>query len=43
MSQPHAITKTLALPDGRVISIETGKLAKFADGAVVVQIGRAHV
>jgi polyribonucleotide nucleotidyltransferase len=39
MSQPHAITKTLALPDGRVISIETGKLAKFADGAVVVRLG----
>ena len=34
-----AITKTLALPDGRQISIETGKLAKFADGAVVVRLG----
>ena len=39
MPAPHAITKTLALPDGRQISIETGKLAKFADGAVVVRLG----
>ena len=41
MPAPHAITKTLALPDGRQISIETGKLAKFADGAVVVRLGDA--
>ena len=39
MPAPYAITKTLALPDGRQISIETGKLAKFADGAVVVRLG----
>ena len=37
---PYTVTtKTLALPDGRQISIETGKLAKFADGAVVVRLG----
>ncbi|RKW11522.1 MAG: polyribonucleotide nucleotidyltransferase, partial [Capnocytophaga sp.] len=30
-----------ALGDGRTISIETGKLAKQADGAVVVQMGNA--
>ncbi|TGE28648.1 polyribonucleotide nucleotidyltransferase [Hymenobacter metallicola] len=36
-----AITKSVTLPDGRQISIETGKLAKFADGAVVVRLGDA--
>ncbi|PJJ60366.1 polyribonucleotide nucleotidyltransferase [Hymenobacter chitinivorans] len=36
-----AITKSITLPDGRQISIETGKLAKFADGAVVVRLGDA--
>ena len=30
----NVITKTVELPDGRTISIETGKLAKQADGAV---------
>ncbi|TXK29472.1 polyribonucleotide nucleotidyltransferase [Pontibacter qinzhouensis] len=38
MSQ-NAITKTIALPDGREITIETGKLAKQADGSVVVRMG----
>ncbi|MFT2007733.1 polyribonucleotide nucleotidyltransferase [Pontibacter sp. 13R65] len=38
MSQ-NAITKTIALPDGREIIIETGKLAKQADGSVVVRMG----
>ncbi len=33
------ITKTFTLPDGREISIETGKLAKQADGSVVVKMG----
>jgi polyribonucleotide nucleotidyltransferase len=32
-------TKTFTLADGRSISIETGKLAKQADGAVVVRMG----
>lgn len=32
-------TKTFELDDGRTISIETGKLAKQADGAVVVKMG----
>ena len=35
----NVITKTVALPDGRTITIETGKLAKQADGAVVVRMG----
>ncbi|WP_234733862.1 polyribonucleotide nucleotidyltransferase [Tellurirhabdus bombi] len=33
------ITQTISLPDGRTISIETGKLARQADGAVVVRLG----
>ena len=32
------ITKTVSLPDGRTISIETGKLAKQADGAVMLRM-----
>ena len=33
----------MTLPDGRVISIETGKLAKQASGAVVVRIGDTFI
>jgi len=33
------ITKEFDLGDGRIVSIETGKLAKQADGAVVVKMG----
>ena len=33
------INKTIRLADGREISLETGKLAKQADGAVVVKMG----
>ena len=33
------ITKTCKLPDGREITVETGKLARQADGAVVVRMG----
>jgi len=32
--------KIIDLPDGRQITIETGKLAKQADGAVVVKMGK---
>lgn len=35
----NVITKKFNLPDGREISIETGKLAKQADGSVVVRMG----
>jgi len=35
----NVITKTIKLKDGREIIIETGKLAKQADGAVVVRMG----
>ena len=34
----NVITKTVELPDGRTISIETGKLAKQADGAVMLRL-----
>ena len=33
----NVITKTVQLPDGRTISIETGKVAKQADGAAVLR------
>lgn len=34
----NVITKTVQLPDGRTISIETGKVAKQADGAAVLRL-----
>ena len=34
----NVITKTVQLPDGRTISIETGKVAKQADGSVVLRM-----
>ncbi len=36
---PNVITKEITLADGRKITIETGKLARQADGAVVVRMG----
>lgn len=36
---PNVVTKTITLQDGRTITIETGKLAKQADGSVVVRMG----
>ncbi len=35
----NSIVKTIDLKDGRKIEIETGKLAKQADGSVVVKLG----
>ena len=37
----NVIKETIDLGDGRSISIETGKLAKQADGSVVVRMGDA--
>ena len=34
----NVITKTVQLPDGRTISIETGKVAKQADGSCVLRM-----
>ena len=39
MSKPKAIQETIDLGDGRSITIETGVLAKQADGAVMVRMG----
>ena len=39
MSIPQAITEKITLADGREITLETGKLAKQADGSVVVKMG----
>lgn len=39
MNIPIPISETIRLQDGREITIETGKLAKQADGAVVVKCG----
>ena len=35
----NVVTKKITMPDGKEISIETGKLAKQADGSVVVRSG----
>ena len=35
----NAVRKIITLADGRQIEIETGKLAKQADGSVVVKMG----
>ncbi len=35
----NIITKTVSLPDGRQITIETGKLAKQADGSCTLRMG----
>ncbi len=36
----NVVTKTITLGDGRTIEIETGKLAKQADGSVMVKMGK---
>jgi len=38
---PKTFNQEIKLPDGRVISLETGKLAKHAHGSVVVKMGNA--
>ena len=35
----NPIIKTIELPDGRTITLETGKLAKQADGSVMLRMG----
>ncbi|MBO4660873.1 MAG: polyribonucleotide nucleotidyltransferase [Prevotella sp.] len=35
----NVITKSVQLPDGRTITIETGKVAKQTDGSVVLKMG----
>ena len=36
----NPIVKKIELPDGRIITLETGKLAKQADGAVMLRMGK---
>lgn len=40
---PQLFKETITLSDGRTISIETGKLAKQADGSIVVRMGNAMI
>ena len=35
----NIVKKTITMGDGRIVEIETGKLAKQADGSVVVKVG----
>ncbi|MBP5134900.1 MAG: polyribonucleotide nucleotidyltransferase [Paludibacteraceae bacterium] len=39
----NVVTKTITMGDGRTITIETGKLAKQADGAVMVTLGNTMI
>ena len=39
----NIVKKEIVLPDGRVITLETGKLAKQADGAVMATLGNTMV
>lgn len=41
--KPTPIIKSCLLPDGREITIETGKLARQADGAVVLRMGNTMI
>ena len=38
---PKVYTESIDLGDGRTITIETGKLAKQADGSAVIRMGNA--
>ena len=39
---PKTFRQEIRLEDGRTITLETGKLAKQADGSVVVRMGRMY-
>ena len=41
--KPTVISKTCKLPDGREITIESGKLARQADGSVVLRMGNTMI
>lgn len=43
MNKPQPIEKVIDLGDGRSITIETGKLAKQADGSVMVKCGGTYL
>jgi polyribonucleotide nucleotidyltransferase len=40
MGKQIPVSVSFSLPDGREVSIETGKLASLADGSVVVKVGK---
>ena len=40
---PKVYTESIDLGDGRTITIETGKLAKQADGSAVIRMGDAMI
>lgn len=39
----NIVRKEISLPDGRIITLETGKLAKQADGAVMATLGNTMI
>lgn len=41
--KPNPIVKTCTLPDGREITVETGKLARQADGSVVLRMANTMI
>ncbi|RPI44675.1 MAG: polyribonucleotide nucleotidyltransferase, partial [Bacteroidetes bacterium] len=43
MSKPEVIIETIDLGDGREISMETGLLARQADGSVLVRMGNTMI
>ena len=43
MALKTPITKSFNLPDGREVTIETGKLATQADGSVVIRMGKTMI
>src|SRR5215210_4423091 len=43
MSTPNPINVTFDIGDGRMVTIETGKMARQADGAVTVRLGNCII
>jgi polyribonucleotide nucleotidyltransferase len=43
MTTPNPISVTFDIGDGRIVTIETGKLARQADGAVTVRLGNCII
>ena len=43
MTTPNPINVTFDIGDGRIVTIETGKLARQADGAVTVRLGNCII
>lgn len=43
MGKQNPITSSFSLPDGRVVTLETGKLATQADGSVMLRMGKTLI